>query len=119
MELFEHVAAVAPGSYGLLQVRDDEEPLTRTMCARWFEAWSRSTQRRCCPRTSRRWKIPSRAEASSAHHARSLDRTRPDAVSRIRCRILRCGASGPRARNTERPRTAPLKRGGGRGLVWG
>ncbi|WP_431995087.1 Imm7 family immunity protein [Streptomyces griseoflavus] len=24
--LFEHVAAVAPGSYGLLHVRDDEEP---------------------------------------------------------------------------------------------
>ncbi|MEW2252775.1 MULTISPECIES: Imm7 family immunity protein [unclassified Streptomyces] len=26
VELFEHVAAVAPGSYGLLHVRDDEEP---------------------------------------------------------------------------------------------
>ncbi|WP_189768296.1 Imm7 family immunity protein [Streptomyces tauricus] len=25
-ELFEHVAVVAPGSYGLLHVRDDEEP---------------------------------------------------------------------------------------------
>ncbi|MFC8868619.1 Imm7 family immunity protein [Streptomyces sp. NPDC057148] len=25
VELFEHVAAVAPGSYGLLHVRDDEE----------------------------------------------------------------------------------------------
>lgn len=24
--LFEHVAAVAPGSYGLLHVRDDEDP---------------------------------------------------------------------------------------------
>jgi hypothetical protein len=26
VELFEHVAVVAPGSYGLLHVRDDEEP---------------------------------------------------------------------------------------------
>ncbi|MFD5588980.1 Imm7 family immunity protein [Streptomyces sp. NPDC127063] len=26
VELFEHVAAVAPGSYGLLHVRDDEDP---------------------------------------------------------------------------------------------
>ncbi|WP_030232860.1 MULTISPECIES: Imm7 family immunity protein [unclassified Streptomyces] len=25
-ELFEHVAAIAPGSYGLLHVRDDEDP---------------------------------------------------------------------------------------------
>ncbi|MFD6286349.1 Imm7 family immunity protein [Streptomyces sp. NPDC060205] len=25
-ELFEHVAVVAPGSYGLLHLRDDEEP---------------------------------------------------------------------------------------------
>jgi hypothetical protein len=26
VELFEHVAVVAPGSYGLLHVRDDEDP---------------------------------------------------------------------------------------------
>ncbi|WP_234021411.1 Imm7 family immunity protein [Streptomyces sp. 142MFCol3.1] len=26
VELFEHVAVVAPGSYGLLHFRDDEEP---------------------------------------------------------------------------------------------
>ncbi|GHF38513.1 Imm7 family immunity protein [Streptomyces griseosporeus] len=26
IQLFEHVAAVAPGSYGLLHVHDDEEP---------------------------------------------------------------------------------------------
>ncbi|MER6563677.1 Imm7 family immunity protein [Streptomyces sp. NPDC001027] len=26
VELFEHVAAVAPGSYGLLHIHDDEEP---------------------------------------------------------------------------------------------
>ncbi|MFD7097476.1 Imm7 family immunity protein [Streptomyces xanthophaeus] len=26
IDLFEHVAAVAPGSYGLLHVRDDEDP---------------------------------------------------------------------------------------------
>ncbi|MET9949950.1 Imm7 family immunity protein [Streptomyces sp. NPDC006339] len=26
IELFEHVAAVAPGSYGLLHIRDDEDP---------------------------------------------------------------------------------------------
>ncbi|MFF7751607.1 Imm7 family immunity protein [Streptomyces sp. NPDC007971] len=26
LELFRHVAAIAPGSYGLLHVRDDEDP---------------------------------------------------------------------------------------------
>ncbi|MFE9355099.1 Imm7 family immunity protein [Streptomyces olivaceoviridis] len=33
VELFEYVAAVAPGSYGLLHVHDERNRDTRTMCA--------------------------------------------------------------------------------------
>ncbi|MFF8937982.1 Imm7 family immunity protein [Streptomyces paradoxus] len=68
VELFEHVGVIAPGSYGLLHVRDDEDPgheneVRVLMLARGMV--TQHTEAPCCLRASRRWKTPSPAEASS------------------------------------------------------
>ncbi|MFC8230635.1 Imm7 family immunity protein [Streptomyces sp. NPDC057287] len=52
----EHVAAVAPGSYGLLHDRDDEEQghENDVRVLKLVRGMVTHTRRRYCPRTSRR-----------------------------------------------------------------